>query len=211
MKGLLLALSLAGGAFTATNEDVQDYVQGAFQGQGRHVEVMNITEEMQELLNYRIDLYQEYDWENMTEEEVITAREEIHALVEAKAEELGIELPLFEGYGYNNGYCGEGNQKGGFGQRFELTDEMVALREYYNEVRANYDFENMTDEEVAAAREEIHQLVQEKAEELGVELPDVAQRVQARRRFRNRVTKFHNRLHERMDQENAEETSGESL
>jgi len=72
MKGIILAITLLSGGATATNENVQEYARGAF---NRIKEVM--TEDHQDLMNYRIDLMQSYDFDNMTEEEIAAALTEI--------------------------------------------------------------------------------------------------------------------------------------
>ncbi|XMB86563.1 hypothetical protein RJG79_01915 [Mycoplasmatota bacterium WC44] len=166
MKILLIAFALGSGSIAATNDNVQNFAKETYHGitesvGHRFAKHGNITEEMQELINYKIDLIQSYDFENMTDEEIIVAKEEIRVLVEQKALELGVELP---------------EEKGFFGRRrgmgFDLTEEMIQMKDYCLELMAEYDFEDMTDEEIEAVKEEIRLLVEEKAAELGIELPD---------------------------------------
>ncbi len=112
---------------------------------------------------YMDELKVQYDFENLTPEERIAVMDEVHDLMLAKAEELGIDISEIidrqlerkEHYEYMS------------------SPEMVEFKEYLEEVKASYDFENMTNEEKLAAIEEIHALVEAKAEELGIDLDEL--------------------------------------
>jgi|GEM_PF-4674207 len=242
MKGLILALTFAGGIFGASNDQVQDFAKGAFDKMRGHQQVMDITEEQQELLNYRIDLYQEYDWDNMVAEEVILAKAEIRVLVEEKALELGVELPekaelseeqiaireyyheLLTGYDWAN--LTEEELEAARAEVKELmtikaeelgieipagpSEEMIELLEYAKELKDSYDWENMTEEEIELAKEEIRTLVEEKAEELGVDLDEIQKKFK-RRKAQEKFNRFHKRAHEQMEKNSPTDSEDESL
>ncbi len=118
------------------------------------------TEEWILFRKYMDELKAEYDFDNLTPEERISIMDEVHDLMLAKAEELGIDITEIidrqlerkENYEYM------------------YSPEMVEFKVYLEEVKASYDFESMTNDEKLVALEEIHALVEAKAEELGIDL-----------------------------------------
>ena len=126
IKAMLGIVSLCGMVF-ASGETPQEYIRCTFNSECVYNEGM--TDEMQEIMDYRLSLYENYDFDNMSDDEVSTAMEEIHTAVIAFATELGIELPdspYMSGFGYNNeetnryggSGCGMGRgSRGGYQQR----------------------------------------------------------------------------------------------
>ncbi len=83
------------------------------------------------------------------------SREEIHAAVEAKFEEWGIEMPEPPGLG------GDGHRGRGGMWMHNLTEEQrQAIQEMVQQMREN-----------GASREQIHEAVQAKFDEWGIEMP----------------------------------------
>ena len=147
MKSIFLAGSLLFGGWFGVNASDIEF-------KPRSVETPIV--EVNELHAYAKELIAIYDFENMTEEEIAIAKAEINALVQAKADELGLTLKV------------DHDVFSQFVDR-ELMGEVVA---YAKELIATYDFENMTEEEIAIAKAEIQALIEAKADELGVTLPE---------------------------------------
>lgn len=128
------------------------------------------TEENQALIMAKYEeLTSVYDWDNLTRDEVIDAKETIKLELEAFIVELGIELP--EEYELFMGGFRHRDRFGHFMNRNYTQEELDALREFKDSLVSNYDWETMTDEEKAVAKEEIMTALQEYAEAHDLELP----------------------------------------
>lgn len=146
MKSIFLAGSLLFGGWFGVNASDIEF-------KPRSVETPIV--EVNELHAYVNELLEGYDVTDLTEEEIAALQAEINALVQAKADELG--LTLKEDHDVFSQFVDR-----------ELMGEVVA---YAKELIATYDFENMTEEEIAIAKAEIQTLIEAKAAELGVTLP----------------------------------------
>lgn len=154
---------------------------------------------------YMDELKATYDFENLTPEEKIALMDELHELMLAKADELGIDITeiierqLERKDHYENMH----------------SEEMEEFKAYLEELKASYDFENMTQEEKVAALQEIKDLVEAKAEELGIDLDELP-RPNMSPRNKGRVEGFKRgfragRAYERnQDAPQTEQTDGEA-
>ncbi len=243
MKSLLIIFSLVGGFF-ATDDTALEFVTNNVRGNAMHEqfdgnkEGFILTAEEEALRIYANELKEGYDFENLTEEEKITALDEIRELVIIKAEELGVDItPMLERFeerfanyelhnspewiefreymdqlflDYNLANLAVDEKIAAMDEihelmvvkaeelgvditeilekqlkraaQFELmnSEELVELRAYHQELMSGYDFENMTEEEILAAMDEIKVLIQAKADELGIDLSLLQQRGQHR-------------------------------
>ena len=82
------------------------------------------------------------------------SRDEIHAAVQAKFEEWGIEMPPPKGFG------GKGHRGGHRGMQHLTEEQRQTIQEMVQHLRQN-----------GASREEIHQAIQAKYEEWGIDMP----------------------------------------
>lgn len=147
MRSIFLAGSLLFGGWFGVNAAEVEF-------KPRPVETPIV--EVNEFHAYVKELLEVYDVTDLTEEEIAALKAEINALVQAKANELG--LTLKEDHDVFSKFVNS-----------ELMDEVVA---YAKELIASYDFTTMTEEEIAAAKAEIQALIEAKATELGVTLPE---------------------------------------
>ncbi|QVK20457.1 hypothetical protein KHQ82_09025 [Mycoplasmatota bacterium] len=174
MKGLLLSISLLTGGFAATYDGVQnqvkDYYHMATQklgfeetqeygGFGMHggMNRLFIDEEMKQFMDYQIELIEAYDFSAMTAEEIREAQSQMNQLLDQKAIELGLDLPDF-GAGFRPGMM--------YGY---ASDEQTELMYYMHNLMFSYDWASMSEEETINARETIDSLVEDKANELGLD------------------------------------------
>ncbi len=147
MKSIFLAGSLLfGGWFGVNASDIE------FKPRSEETPIVEVNE----LHAYVNELLEGYDVTDLTEEEIATLQAEINALVQAKADELG--LTLKEDHDVFSQFVNR-----------ELMGEVVA---YAKELISTYDFKSMTEEEIAIAKAEIQTLIEAKAAELGVTLPE---------------------------------------
>lgn len=147
MKGILLAGSLLFGGWFGVNASDMEF-------KPRPVDTPVV--EVNEFHAYINELLEDYDEVDLTEDQVAVLQAEINALVQAKADELGITLDADHDV---------------FDQLInrEVMGEIVA---YGKELFATYDFSTMTEEEIEVAKAEIQALLEVKAAELGVTLPE---------------------------------------
>lgn len=147
MRSIFLAGSLLFGGWFGVNAAEVEF-------KPRSVETPIV--EVNELHAYVNELLEGYDVTDLTEEEIAALQAEINALVKAKADELG--LTLNEDHDVFSQFVNR-----------ELMGEVVA---YAKELIASYDFKTMSEEEIAVAKAEIQALIEAKAAELGVTLPE---------------------------------------
>jgi hypothetical protein len=147
MKSILLAGSLLFGGWFGVNASDMEF-------KPRPVDTPVV--EVNEFHAYINELLEDYDVADLTEDQVAVLQAEINALVQAKADELGITLDA--DHDVFNQWMNR-----------ELMGEIVA---YGKELIATYDFSTMTEEEIAEAKVEIQGLLEAKALELGVTLPE---------------------------------------
>lgn len=173
MRTLLIAASLVGGVFSQ-NENVQDFAAKEYNGMRDRIqerwEDRSMTTEEQELRDLLKDLMEEYDFRNLDAEGKITAMEEIVAELTLKAEELGVDIaPFIEKYEDRVARYEQYN-----------SEEWQLFRAYMEELKAEYDFDNLTAEEKIALMDEMHELMVLKAEELGIDITDILERHEER-------------------------------
>lgn len=169
MRTLLIAASLFGGAFAA-NDEVQETVVKEYNGFRHRIEERwedrTITSEESELRELLKGLMEEYDFQNLDAEGKIAAMEEIIAELTLKAEELGVDItPFIEKYEERVAKYEQYN-----------SEEWQLFIAYMDELKAEYDFENLTAEEKIALMDELHELMVLKADELGVDITDMLER-----------------------------------
>jgi len=173
MKTLLLVFSLVGGLF-ASNEDVQEYAQNGYNQMRdkmhERVDHEPITAEESELRDLLHDLMLEVDFRNLEGEEKILAMESIIEELTVKADELGVDItPFIERFEERVARWEEYN-----------SEEWVAFRTYMDELKVEFDLENLTQEEKVAALDELHELMVIKADELGIDITEILERQQDR-------------------------------
>ncbi len=71
-------------------------------------------ESFEELNQYKIELIESYDWDSLTEDEIIEAKKEVYLLIELKAEELEIDLYPRHMFKYSDDYDKYDEDKTGF-------------------------------------------------------------------------------------------------
>ncbi|QMS85506.1 hypothetical protein [Candidatus Xianfuyuplasma coldseepsis] len=147
----------------------------------------NLTEEQQTAVLTTIDkINAEYDWANMSEEEIIDALHAIRDEMQALYEELGIEGPTLrerirEAIQHRRT---ENVRENGIQYPREafldtLTEEQqTALTTVIDTANATYDWATMTDEEIETALQTVHEELQAVADEYGFELPTFQDRFQ---------------------------------
>lgn len=111
-----------------------------------------------EFMEYKHELIESYDWVNMTEEEIELAKIEIEVLLNAKAEELGIDFSNYYSW----------NHMGSFGHMYQ-NDDYYEYMIYKKELVASYNWDELDEIETEIAKQEIELLLLDKAEELGLE------------------------------------------
>lgn len=116
------------------------------------------NEEMFELMEYKHELFDNYDWDTMTDAEVELAWMEIEELLVEKAEELGID---YENYGYGRHF--------GFMRGRYYSGDMNEYMEYKFDLINSYDWDTMTEQETTEAKTEIEKLLAQKKAELDLE------------------------------------------
>lgn len=164
----------------------------------------NLTEENQILIMDKYnDLKDDYDWDNMEKEDLINAREEIKLELEAYILELGLELP--DDYYLTLGGLRNRDRFTNFANAQLTEEQRAALIEFKDNLLAQYDFENMTDEEKVVAREEIKVAIQTFMEEQGIEY--VPQRI--RNRVREALRRRFNDTNETTDDSQINTNSSE--
>ncbi len=170
MKGLLLTITLLTGGITTSMENTRVSIEGYYhraveymgfdnplesRGVGTHG--MYVTEEMEEFMDYQIELVASYDFLTMTQEELVFAKEEIDRLLNQKAIDLGIDNPILgAGFGSSMMY------------RLTSTDQTEFMY-FMHELMNSYDWLEMTETETIEARNIIETKLAEKASELGIE------------------------------------------
>lgn len=169
MKTLLVVFSLVGGLF-AGNDDVQEYAKEGFNrvrdGVHERMERSAITAEEQELRDLLHELMEEVDFQNLEAEEKIAAMESIIEQLQAKADELGVDItPFIEKF-----------EERVANWELHNSEEWIAFKEYMDELKVEYDFENLTPEEKIALLPELQELLIAKADELGVDISEVLER-----------------------------------
>lgn len=159
-----------------------------------------LTDEQEALITTTIDqINLEYDWANMTDEEIIAALKDVHAEMEALYEDLGLELPtlreriaqrLRQRFAEHVGEDGLPYPPQAYLDN--LTEEQaLAITTAIDEYNATYDWANMTDEEVREALLTIKDEMAALYDELGLEQPQLGDIV--RHRIRGRM---HDRFHQ---------------
>lgn len=172
MKALLVIFSLAGGFF-ASNDDAVEFAKDNFNNMRNGIHErsegkggFSFTQEEADLKLYLEELKVEFDFENLTVEEKLAAMEEINELMLVKADELGVDItPMIERHLERV-------------ENYEKYNsvEWIAFREYMDQLKVDYDLENLTAEEKVAALDEIQVLMIAKADELGVDISEILER-----------------------------------
>lgn len=226
MKLFLLGTALlsGGGAVAMQNEDVQEHVYNMTE-HARYViqhRVKNrlldevketgfpyppqeyldsLTDEQEALVLTTIDqINTEYDWANMTDEEIIDALQLVKTEMDALYEELGIDGPTLRQRVRE--YIQERRQErqenivahvGENGIPYpneeilaDLTEEQAAaVTGLIDEYNANNDWANMTDEEILAVLETFRTEMVDLKEELDIDTPLVPRPERPMDRFRH--------------------------
>lgn len=173
MKTLLVVFSLVGGLF-ASNEDAQDYVEKGYNNvrdrMHERQEREPITAEESEIRDLLHTLLEEVDFENLEAEEKIAAMEDIIDQLQAKADELGVDItPFIEKF-----------EERVANWELHNSEEWIAFKEYMEELKVEFDFENLTPEEKVELLPEFQELLIAKADELGVDITDLLENQQER-------------------------------
>lgn len=146
----------------------------------------NLTEEQQTAVLTTIDqINAEYDWANMSEEEIVDALRAIRDEMQALYDELGIEGPTLrerirEAIQHRTT---ENVRENGISYPQEafletLTEEQqAAITSVIDTANETYDWSTMTDDDIQVALQAVHDELQTVADDYGFELPTFRDRI----------------------------------
>lgn len=157
----------------------------------------NLTEDQQVSVLTTIDqINAEYDWANMSEEDIVEALKLVREEMSALYEELGIDGPTLRERIREamHNRISQNIQENGIQYPREafletLTEEQqTALIEAIDTANETYDWANLSDEELTTALQAVRADLEAIAEEYGFELPSVPDRIrQSRRHWHHNV------------------------